>query len=104
MVYENLVGNASKYGSEGGRIVIGGLESGSKAKLFVWNEGGAIDESHRPALFRKFRRYDLDSLSGRKGSGLGLFIVQKIVEGHGGEVWVDSAPGEGTRFTFTLAT
>ena len=104
VVYENLVGNAAKYGKREGRIVIGGKEVGSRAELFVWNDGDAIDKNHMPSLFRKFQRYDTDDPEGQEGSGLGLFIVKKIVEGHGGEVWVDSAPGEGTRFTFTLAT
>lgn len=104
VVYENLIGNAAKYGGTGSRIVIGGREVGSNAELFVWNDGDAIDEEHLPSLFGKFRRYDTDTLEGRQGSGLGLFIVKKIVEGHGGKVWVDSAPGEGTRFTFTIAT
>ncbi len=102
VVYENLIGNAIKFGKDNGRI---GLEADilpNKAVLCVWNEGKSIDEERLTTLFRKFQRYDVDEKTGRQGSGLGLFIVKQIVTIHGGEVRVEAAEDRGTRFVFSL--
>lgn len=102
VVYENLIGNAVKYGCENGHIVLGFREEADWIWLDVWNDGKAIEQNVLPTLFRKFRRYDVDETSGRKGTGLGLFIVKQIITVHGGEVRVESDPASGTRFSFSL--
>jgi signal transduction histidine kinase len=102
VVYENLVGNAIKYGCEKGEIRLNSEEQGEMVWLNVWNEGKAIEENVLPTLFRKFRRYDVDESTGRKGTGLGLFIVKQIISVHGGEIRVTSGPDTGTRFSFSL--
>ena len=100
IVYENLLSNAWKYGAAGGRIVLRASPREKKVELEVWNEGPGIPEERVPTLFRRFQRYDVGE--GRRGTGLGLFIVRQIVRQHGGEVSIDSKPGEGVGFKFDL--
>ncbi|NJN63677.1 MAG: HAMP domain-containing protein [Acidobacteria bacterium] len=104
VIYHNVVGNAVKYGAEGGRITLDHASETDRAVLSVWNEGRAIPADALPTLFRKFSRHDVDEATGRSGSGLGLFIVKQIVLGHGGEVWVESEEGRGTRLSFSIRT
>lgn len=102
VVYENLIGNAIKYGRQDGRIHLEGWREDAWVHLTVANDGKAIDQSRLPTLFRKFHRYDTDESTGRQGTGLGLFIVQQIVTVHGGEVWVESGEERGTCFHLRL--
>lgn len=104
VVFHNVLGNAAKYGAEGGRIAIECEEREGRAVISIWNDGQSIPSDRLPTLFRKFSRHDVDEATGRRGSGLGLFIVKQIVLGHGGEVWVESEEGKGTRFLFSIAT
>ncbi|MBX7257965.1 MAG: cache domain-containing protein [Candidatus Hydrogenedentes bacterium] len=102
MVYDNLVGNAIKYGKTGGRIVLDARVEGSHVVLAVWNEGKGIPKALLPVLFQKFQRHDVDETTGRKGTGLGLFIVKQIVTRHGGIITVDSKEGVDVRFAISL--
>ena len=69
--------------------------------LYVRDRGIGIEQRHHEAIFRIFKRlHPPDSFGG--GVGAGLSIVQKVVQRHGGRVWVDSAPGLGSTFYFTL--
>ena len=100
-VFYNLVSNAIKY-SEGGTIRVGGRARGDHIELFVSDQGSGIPVAQQARLFEPF--YRADSGLGRKtqGVGLGLFLCKAIVEGHGGSIWVESAPGKGATFRFTL--
>ena len=102
VVFENLLSNAIKYGSEGGRIRIDADSRDGYAEVSVWNEGPAIPRDQLDTLFEKFRRFDSDTLSSKRGAGLGLFLVKHVVERHGGEVGVESTEGQGTRFIIRL--
>lgn len=102
MVYDNLVGNAIKYGRTGGRIAIDARVEKDQVRLSVWNEGKGIPRALMPALFQKFQRHDVDETTGRKGTGLGLFIVKQIVTRHGGTISVDSREGVDVRFSMVL--
>ncbi|MFO7975849.1 MAG: cache domain-containing protein [Candidatus Hydrogenedentota bacterium] len=102
VVIENLVSNAIKYGKDDGRIVIAGCAWNGGAEISVWNEGPAIPPEQLETLFEKFRRFDAGTVSSRRGAGLGLFLVKHIVDQHEGEVAVESAEGEGTRFIIRL--
>lgn len=102
VVYENLIGNAIKYGREGGLIELDARIEGPLVWLSVWNDGQPIPDDRMPLLFRRFQRFDVNESGGRRGTGLGLFIVKQIVSVHGGEVRVDSDADRGTRFSFSL--
>ena len=101
-VFHNLIGNAIKFTPEGGQVrVETGLEH-PQLRFAVADNGPGIPPEHLPHVFE--RRWQAPSDVLRRGSGLGLFIVKTIVEAHQGRTWVDSAPGTGTRFFFTLPT
>jgi signal transduction histidine kinase len=101
-VLVNLLQNAAKY-SQGDLILVRArYETGSpEAVLSVEDNGVGIAPEHLPHLFDKFYRVDGRGES-TAGTGLGLSIAQKLVEAQGGRIWVESKPGTGTCFTFTL--
>lgn len=103
VVYENLIGNAIKYGRVGGVIALEAHADGGRLELSVWNEGKPISPERLPHIFNKFQRYDVEESTGKSGTGLGLFIVKQIIEQHGGAIHAKSSEAEGTRFTFTLS-
>ena len=102
IVYNNLIGNALKYGRSGGRIVLGAADQGDRYLLNVWNEGAGIPEGQADRLFRKFSRIEGTEGARKKGTGLGLFITREIVEKHGGRIWAESKEGEWADFRFEL--
>jgi len=101
-VFSNLISNAIKYSPDGGTIRIGGRAHHDYVELFVSDKGMGIPLDKQPSLFEPF--YRVDSSLGRRtqGVGLGLFLCKAIVEGHGGQIWVESASGQGSTFRFTL--
>jgi len=70
--------------------------------VLIHNSGPGIPQEHLPQLFERFYRLDPDRSSQTGGSGLGLAIAREIVRLHGGEIEVQSAPGQGVRFTLRL--
>ncbi len=102
-VFDNLLSNAVKYGREGGRIRLEAQRKGPWWEFSVFNEGPGIPPEKREWIFQKFARLDIASGQPRpKGTGLGLFITRTIVEAHGGQIRVESEPGQWARFVFTL--
>ncbi len=103
-VLANLVSNAAKYGGASPEVEVGYLDgAGGRGSptLYVRDAGIGIEPRHHEAVFRLFKRlHPRDAYGG--GSGAGLTIVQKVVERHGGRIWLESAPGRGTTFYFTL--
>ncbi|GJG88824.1 histidine kinase [Gemmatimonadetes bacterium T265] len=104
-VFANLVSNAVKYGGPTPEVEVGALDApdapDASPILYVRDRGIGIEPRHHATVFRLFKRlHPRDAYGG--GSGAGLTIVQKIVERHGGRVWLESAPGQGTTFYFTL--
>jgi signal transduction histidine kinase len=102
-IYRNLITNASKYNDKPERwIELGFTGPVEMPTLFIRDNGIGIDSRHHEDIFTRFRRLNAADRFG-DGSGLGLAIVRKIVERHSGRIWLESAPGEGTTFYFTLA-
>lgn len=95
----NLLGNAIKY-TEQGEIRIGASIDGDQVRVEVADTGIGIEREHWPDIFRRFER--TDEALGMEGTGLGLSITRQLVELGGGRIWLDSTPGEGTSFFFTL--
>lgn len=98
----NLVDNALKYGGSGGRIVVGAVASGDFAEVFVQDFGPGLAPEMSERVFERFYRVDKARSRDAGGTGLGLSIVKHIVQVHGGQVWVESTPGQGAKFFFTL--
>lgn len=103
-VLQNLLANALKYAPAGGAVTVGvDVEDGGRAaRVWVQDEGGGIPTEAQPRLFERFYRTADAVASGAPGLGLGLAISKALVEAHGGQIWVDSQPGAGSTFTFTL--
>jgi signal transduction histidine kinase len=97
-VLVNLVANAHRHTPPGTRITVGGRETPDGVVLHVEDDGPGIPEHVRKHLFERFYRVDATTA----GSGLGLTIVNAVVERHGGRVWVESEHGQGTSFFVLL--
>jgi two-component system NtrC family sensor kinase len=103
IVFGNLIGNAIKYGREGGEIRCGFEDEGPSYRFHVWNEGPGIPADKLGVIFEKFVRLEREAGSrGRRGTGLGLFITKEIITRHGGEIWAESSEGEWAEFIFRL--
>ena len=101
-VLANLIGNAVKFTgqSEQPRIEFGGFRKDSRLVYFVRDNGVGFDERYAGKLFGVFQR--LHHGNEFEGTGVGLAIVKRIVERHGGQVWAESQPGKGATFFFSL--
>ncbi len=98
----NLVDNAIKYSGEGGAIRIAVHAAATGLEIIVRDFGCGIAREHLPRLFERFYRVDKGRSRKQGGTGLGLAIVKHIVQAHGGQIAVDSTPGEGSTFTIQL--
>ena len=99
----NLLDNAIKYTSTGGRITISALETDQKEiQISVQDNGIGIPREDLPRIFERFYRVDKGRSQEMGGTGLGLSIVKHIIQAHGGRVWVESQIGKGSTFYFTL--
>jgi PAS domain S-box-containing protein len=99
--FANLIGNAIKFTEHGGRIAVGALPRDGEVLFWVADTGAGIAIADIPHAFDRFWQA---RKSGRSGAGLGLSIVKGIVEAHGGRIWVESTPGRGSTFFFTIPT
>jgi two-component system sensor histidine kinase ChiS len=101
----NLVGNAIDFTPDGGSVRVEARPSpqGSEwVEVVVADSGIGIDPQHHDLIFQEFAQVDVSRARIHHGTGLGLAIARKFVQLHGGEIWVESALGEGSRFYFTL--
>ncbi len=101
-VLMNLTSNAVKYSPGGGSVTIRAARDGDFVNLGVSDTGIGISEDDQRQLFTKFFRVDSSLTREIGGTGLGLSICKSVVELHGGTIWVTSAEGEGSTFTFSL--
>jgi PAS domain S-box-containing protein len=98
----NLLSNAVKFTPEGGHIRVDVLSSEGFAQVSVSDTGIGIPAAEHDSIFDKFHQVGATTSGMREGTGLGLPITKRLVEEHGGRIWLESEPGKGSRFTFTL--
>lgn len=103
-VLSNLIDNAIKYGRADGTVTLGGraTEAGARVELTVRDDGPGIPAEAKARIFERFYRVDKARTREQGGTGLGLAIVKNVVQAHGGDVRVESAPGKGTEFFISL--
>jgi two-component system phosphate regulon sensor histidine kinase PhoR len=102
-VLANLVDNAIKYGHAQGSVKVGGKKlADGKLEIYVQDDGPGIPAESLDRVFERFYRVDKARSRDQGGTGLGLSIVKHIIQAHGGEVRVESEPGKGATFFFTL--
>jgi PAS domain S-box-containing protein len=102
IVYRNLFGNALKYCYPGAKIAYGFVDQGDTYLFNVWNAGPGFAPDLADKIFDKFYRVRDDTTEGKRGTGLGLYNVRKIIEAHGGRIWCETKPGEWINFLFVL--
>ena len=101
-VLSNLLSNAIKYSPNGGTITVRGTVGPHAITVSVADEGPGIARADLPHIFDRFYRANSDLTKRAKGTGLGLYLAKAVVEAHGGQIWVESTPGQGTVFSFTI--
>jgi signal transduction histidine kinase len=101
-VLTNLIENAMKATASGGSVTIGAETTDTEVKIYVRDTGVGIPPEEQARIFNRFYRLERKSSQHGVHLGLGLSICQQIVEGHNGRIWVESIPGEGSTFLFTL--
>jgi signal transduction histidine kinase len=97
----NLVGNAIKF-TEAGEVAVRASLADTAFLVSVTDTGLGISEADQEAIFEEFRQVDSSDTRVKGGSGLGLAISKRMIEMHGGRLWVESTLGEGSTFSFTL--
>jgi PAS domain S-box-containing protein len=101
-VLVNLLSNAVKFTPEGGRIRVEASADEEEATVTVTDTGIGIPEEEHLTVFDMFYQVSETTKGVREGTGLGLSITKRLVEEHGGRIWVESALGKGSKFTFTV--
>ncbi len=101
-VLDNLMSNAIKYSRDGKRIEISGRVLPGEVVVSVTDQGPGIPLEEQPRIFERFHRGAKHRNQSIPGAGLGLYLAKAIVEAHGGRIWVESIPGEGTTFSFSI--
>ncbi len=97
----NLVGNAIKF-TEAGEVRVEVAAADGAFRVSVADTGPGISEADQERIFEEFQQADSSTTRKKGGTGLGLAIAKRIVELHGGRIWVESSPGKGSTFSFTL--
>jgi PAS domain S-box-containing protein len=98
----NLLSNAVKFTAEGGQIRMSGLIRDKAAEISISDTGMGIPAIEQAAVFDKFYQVGATTRGLKEGTGLGLAIAKRLVEAHGGRIWLSSEVGKGSRFSFTI--
>ena len=99
-VFDNLIGNALKFTEPGGQVTVGAARGAGGGLFWVADNGRGMAREELRHAFDRF--WQASARSGRLGAGLGLPITKGIVEAHGGRIWAESTPGEGSTFFFAI--
>jgi ligand-binding sensor domain-containing protein/signal transduction histidine kinase len=102
-VLRNLLTNAIKFTPQGGKITIYAREAGSQHEISVKDTGVGIEKENISKIFRIENKYTTKGTEKERGTGLGLVLCKEFIEKHGGRIWVESEPGIGSEFKFTLS-
>src|SRR5919206_1556444 len=97
----NLVGNAIKF-TDKGEVAIQASATNGAFKVAVCDTGPGISAANQTKIFEEFQQADSSITRKKGGSGLGLSIAKRIIEMHGGRIWVESEPGNGSKFYFIV--
>jgi len=97
----NLLSNAVKFTPEGGEVVVATASRDHEVLISVNDTGPGVPLEDHERIFEEFQQTDV-GVRQREGTGLGLALSKRLVELHGGHIWVESEPGHGSRFVFTL--
>ncbi|HYF80539.1 MAG TPA: ATP-binding protein [Symbiobacteriaceae bacterium] len=97
----NLLSNAIKFTPESGTVTVHAAKTGEAIEVMIQDSGPGVPPEQRKLIFEAFRRLEVPG-NQHPGSGLGLALARNLVELHGGQIWVDDAPGGGSQFHFTL--
>jgi len=101
-VVANLISNAVKFTPRGGKVVLRVAQRPRSTEVSVSDTGEGIPEEERDKIFEKFYQVEKRRLGRKAGTGLGLPLCKKVVDAHGGNIWVESVHGQGSRFYFTI--
>ena len=101
-VFDNLLSNAIKFSPEGGQIMVAIKEVDTMLQVSISDQGIGIPKSQHERIFERFYQVDGSTERCFGGAGLGLAIVKRIIESHGGRIWVESEPAKGSIFHFTI--
>jgi two-component system sensor histidine kinase VicK len=103
MVFDALLTNAFKFSSKGGMVTVRLLQTPENhSQVSIIDEGIGINKRDQKKIFSRFFQIDGTTTREQGGLGIGLSVVKEIINSHGGKVWVESEPDEGSAFHFTL--
>lgn len=101
-ILRNLISNAINHTPAGGKITISAVQRPEEIEIRVSDTGQGIKAEDIPYVFERFYRGEKSRARASGGAGIGLTIAKRLIETHGGKIWVESAPGQGTEVYFTL--
>jgi len=101
-VLRNFIGNAVKFTPMGGQVTVAAAPKEGTLEVCVKDSGPGIPKENLTIIFEKFQQDPLQISNPMKGSGLGLAIAKHIITAHGGKIWAESGPGQGSSFFFVL--
>ena len=97
----NVLTNAVKFTPAGGSVEVRSAQVDGEVRVSVVDTGPGIAEEDHERIFEEFQQTEI-GIEQREGTGLGLALSKRLIELHGGRIWVESAPGKGSTFTFAL--
>ncbi len=101
-ILDNLISNAIKYSPGGGEVKVSAKKDDKDILIGVTDHGIGISEVDKEKLFQPFSRLETSAVITIPGIGLGLVVCRRLVEAHGGRIWIESEPGKGSTFFFTI--